>query len=217
MRGERQDDSLSPLLFIIAMDILHRLFLKAVDDGVLKRMRPSVVRYQCSFYANDVIMFIRPTVQEATAVKEILQIFGSASGLHINLAKCSITPIYGGEDVLDQTVGILGCQVQPFPIKYLGLPLSTRPIPKANYLAVVEQVARKMPPCHGALMARSGRLIWVKSVLRSIPVYAMMAKNLPSWAQKEIDAILPEILLGQVRSVSAGEMYGGVEDMLQTN
>jgi hypothetical protein len=28
---------------------------------------------------------------------------------------------------------------------------------------------------------------------------------------------LPEILLGRVKLVSAGEMYGGVEDMLQTN
>lgn len=159
MRGVRQGDSLSPLLFIIAMDILHRLFLKALSDGVLKRMQPAGVKYQCSFYADDVIMFIRPTVQEAMAVKEILSIFATASGLQTNLTKCSITPIYGGEGTLDQIIEILGCQVQPFLIKYLGLPLSTRPIPKTCYQAVVEQVARKMPPCHGALMARSSRLI----------------------------------------------------------
>jgi hypothetical protein len=189
LRGVRQGDSLSPLLFIIAIDILHRLLLKAVEDGVLKKLKPSAVKYQCSFYADDVVMFIRPSVQEARAVKEILRIFGAASGLQTNLAKCSVTPIYGGEDVIDQVVQILGCQVQPFPIKYLGLPLSTRPIPKASYQMVVEQVARKLPPCQGAIMARSGRLVWIKSVLRSIPVYAMMAENLPAWARKEIDAI----------------------------
>lgn len=38
-------------------------------------------------------------------------------------------------------------------------------------------------------MARSGRLIWIKSVLRSVPIYTMMAENLPAWARKEIDAI----------------------------
>ena len=42
------------------------------------------------------------------------------------MAKCSITPIYGGHENLDDIVSILGCQVQPFPIKYLGLPLSIK-------------------------------------------------------------------------------------------
>ena len=43
LRGVRQGDSLSPMLFIIAMDILHRLFMKASRDGVLRRMQPQAV------------------------------------------------------------------------------------------------------------------------------------------------------------------------------
>jgi hypothetical protein len=83
-------------------------------------------------YADDVILFIRLTVQEARAVKEILNFFGQASRLHTNLAKCSITVIYGGEEALPDIVSIIGCQVQEFPIKYLGLPLSTRALPVAG-------------------------------------------------------------------------------------
>jgi len=86
-------------------------------------------------------------------------------------------------------VSILGCQVQPFPIKYLGLPLSTRAIPKAHYQSLVEAVARKLPPSHGTLMARSGRLVWVKSVLRAVPIYTMMAEHLPPCARKDLDGI----------------------------
>jgi len=122
-------------------------------------------------------------------VRQILTIFGEASRLKTNLAKCSITPVYGGEEALDDIVNILGCQEQPFPLKYLGLPLSTKPIPKAHFQEIVEAVARKLPPCHGSLMAKSGRLVWVKSVLRAVPIYAMMGDDLPTWARKEIDAI----------------------------
>ena len=61
LRGVRQGDSSSPMLFILAMDILHRLFVKASTDGVLRRMEPPEVKYQCSIYADDVILFIRPT------------------------------------------------------------------------------------------------------------------------------------------------------------
>jgi hypothetical protein len=97
-------------------------------------------------------------------------------------------PIYGGEDALEDIVSILGCQVQPFPIKSLGLPLSMKAIPKSHFQSLVEGVTWKMPPCHGALMARSERLVWIKSVLRVVPIYAMKAENLPAWARKEIDA-----------------------------
>ena len=121
------------MLFIIAMDVLHRLFTKTTRDGILRKMEPQEIRFQCSLYADGVILFIRPSVQEASAVKEILRISGDATGLKTNLAKCSITPIFGGEDALQDIISILGCQVQQFPIKYLGLPLSTKKIPKAEF------------------------------------------------------------------------------------
>lgn len=145
-RGVRQGDSLSPMLFILAMDILHRLFLKARADGVIRGLQLPEIKFQCSFYADDVMLFIRPTVQEAVAVKEILTIFGEVSGLRTNLAKCSITPIFGGDDSLEDIIEILGCQVLPFPVKYLGLPLSIKKIPKLQVQSLVETVARRLHP-----------------------------------------------------------------------
>lgn len=159
------------MLFIIAMDVLHRLFLKASRDGVLRRMEPSEVKFQCSIYADDVILFIWPRRQEATVVKEILHIFGEASGLQTNLTKCSVTPIYGGEDALDDIIDILGCQVKQVLLKYLSLPPSTRKIPRPEFQSLVEAVVRKLPPCHGSLMARSARLVWIESVLRGVPMH----------------------------------------------
>jgi hypothetical protein len=62
LRGVRQGDSLSPMLFIIAMDVLNRLFKRAASDGVLRRMPVEGIKFQCSMYADDVILFIHPTV-----------------------------------------------------------------------------------------------------------------------------------------------------------
>jgi hypothetical protein len=53
LRGVRQGDSLSLMLFIITMDVLHRLFHKAAQDGVLRKMAPPEIKFQCSLYADD--------------------------------------------------------------------------------------------------------------------------------------------------------------------
>jgi hypothetical protein len=177
------------MLFIIAMDVLHKLFAKATRDGVLRPLPIPEIKFHCSLYTDDVILFIRPTVQEATAVKRIQQVFGEASGLMTNLSKCSVTSIFGGGDTLPEIISILGCQIQEFPIRYLVLQLSTKKLPKTHVHSIAEAVARKLPPCHGSLMARSGRLVWIKSVLRAVPIYSMMADSLPPWAIKEIDSI----------------------------
>lgn len=164
-RGVRQGDSLSPLVFILAMEVLGRLFKTTQSDGLIRGLGQFGIRHQCSLYADDVILFPRPDVDEAEAIKEILRIYGDASGLPANLAKCSVTEVHGAGDALHEVRQVLGCQIAEFPIRYLGLPLSTSTVPPAEVRKVVDAVAQRLPNCHGPLMAKSGRLIWIKSVL----------------------------------------------------
>jgi len=56
------------MLFILVMEVLHQLFLKATDAGIIHRLEVPAIKYQCSIYADDVIIFARPTQQEARAI-----------------------------------------------------------------------------------------------------------------------------------------------------
>jgi len=193
-RGVRQGDSLSLMLFIIAMEVFARLISTAADDGLLQPTQPPSLRHHCSLYADDVIIFMQPSARDARAVKEILCIFAEVSDLKTNLAKCSITSIYTPDDNLPHLQQILGFQITEFPITYLGLPLSTRRIPKARIQSTIEAIGRRLPGCYGPLMARSGRLIWIKSVLSAIPIYTLIEDGLPPWAIEEINAICRRFL-----------------------
>ena len=97
-------------------------------------------------------------------------------------------------DLRGRAESILGCQIASFPVKYLGLPLSTTRVPKAQLQGVVNKIADKLPPWQGPLMARSGRLVWIKSVLMAVPTYTLMAEKLPSWVRAEIDSICRRFL-----------------------
>ncbi|WVZ83679.1 hypothetical protein U9M48_030804 [Paspalum notatum var. saurae] len=187
-RGVRQGDSLSPLLFVIAMEVLNRLFHKAAEPGVLGSLGPAAVRSKCSLYADDVIVFMDPITREAEAIKALLQLFGDAAGMMINLNKCSLSPLSGHEPEFSDVVSVLGCQVAELPIKYLGLPLHSKTIPKSCVHGLVDKVASRLPAWRGALMARSGRLVWIRFVMTAVPIYAMMANGLPAWACEEIEA-----------------------------
>lgn len=87
--GLRQGESLSPMLFVIAMDVLTAIVVKAHDSQVLSKMNCCSPLQRLSLYADDVVMFIKPSRTDIRLVEEVLQIFGEASGLKINFAKSS--------------------------------------------------------------------------------------------------------------------------------
>jgi hypothetical protein len=88
--GLRQGDPLSPLLFVIVMEVLNTLIQKADHRGVLAPLPGDVIRYHASVYADDLVIFLSPLVQDFTCICQILEVFAGASGLINNIYKCLI-------------------------------------------------------------------------------------------------------------------------------
>lgn len=87
------------MLFIVVMDVLNRLFSKATERGLLQPIGHPAIKYQCSMYAGDVILFASLTMPEVQNITRILNIFGEASGMRTNISKSSITPIHSADEV----------------------------------------------------------------------------------------------------------------------
>jgi hypothetical protein len=45
------------------------------------------IRHRLSFFVDDVVLLVKPTMEEATAAIELLRLFGTASSLFCNLGK----------------------------------------------------------------------------------------------------------------------------------
>lgn len=107
------------MIFILVMDFLSLLFQKAEHEGLLQDLGiPHII----SLYADDVVVFIKPTIEEVKVATEILSIFGEASGLRTNFGKCSALPIQCSEELLAEIQPELPCPIASFPCKYLVCP-----------------------------------------------------------------------------------------------
>jgi hypothetical protein len=78
------------MLFILAMNPLQKIFHMVVQKGVLSSISPRSRGIKASLYADDAAIFMKPQKQDIAALKEILEMFGQASGLCTNLQKTEV-------------------------------------------------------------------------------------------------------------------------------
>jgi hypothetical protein len=73
----------------------------------------------------------------------------------------------------------LHCPIQPFPLRYLGLPLGLRKPTASQLQFLVDSVANRLPGWRAMLLNRGGRLELVRSTLSAMPIFAMMSLDIP--------------------------------------
>ncbi|XP_073358216.1 uncharacterized protein [Aegilops tauschii subsp. strangulata] len=159
--------------------MVEKLFQLAVDKALLSPLASRGLAQGISMFSDGVMIFLRPELVDLQACVAILQLFGEASGLRVNLAKCAALPIRCTTRQMEQVPQILGCPIQSFPCKYLGLPLTIRKQTAAQLSGLMDQLASLLPSWKGANMPKSGRMLLVKSVLCVLPIHAMMALDTP--------------------------------------
>lgn len=78
-RGLRQGDPLSPMLFIIVMDVFSRIIDKADNLKLLAPLATVQIGHRVSIYADDVVLFATPQPGDTDLIKGVLHVFGEAS------------------------------------------------------------------------------------------------------------------------------------------
>lgn len=186
-KGLRQGDPLSPMLFILVMDVLKSLIKFATSENLLQPLAVQQVRHRVSFYADDAVIFLRPSSSDLLVMRQVLDLFGQASGLHTNFSKSSSSPIHCSDEDLQHTSDILACAIKDFPCTYLGLPLTLRKPTKEVFQPFTDKVADHLLGWRASLMNRACRLVLTRVVLTATVIYLLIAVDLPKWVIRAID------------------------------
>jgi hypothetical protein len=120
----------------------------------------------------------------------IIRDFGDASGLRTNMDKCSANLIRCSSTDEEVVASELRCPVVPFPLHYLGLPLTLRKPTAAQLQYLVDKVANKLPGWRASLFDRGGRLELVRATLSVIPIFSMMSLDIPVKMLSAIEKII---------------------------
>jgi hypothetical protein len=114
-RGLRQGDPLSPLQFIVVVDVLQQAIKHIAGDGLLRH--PVLEDMPCPVlqYADDTLIAIQGDVQQAKVLTEILNDFESTTRLKINFAKSTFVPINLTLQEGEEIAAALNCEVASFP------------------------------------------------------------------------------------------------------
>lgn len=121
-KGLRQGDPLSSYLFVLAMEALSQLIVKAKEGGFISgfsigKRSSGLVEVTHLLYVDNTIIFCETNVEQLRYLNWTLMWFEVIFGLKVNMEKSeliSLGRIYNP----DKLVAILGCRVGCLPSSY---------------------------------------------------------------------------------------------------
>ena len=155
-------------------------------------------------YADDVVVFLSPVQQDLLITTTILEIFAGASGLKTNMSKCMISPIQCDLEATVTLISHFSGKIDPFPIRYLGIPLGIRQLSKNDLQPLIDKVANRLPTWKAGLLNKAGRATLIKSTLLAIPTHTALAVNLSPRVTKHIDSCRRSFLWKGAQSAKGG-------------
>eukprot|EP00253_Pinus_taeda_P006425 PITA_06425 len=198
-RGIRQGDPLSPFLFIILMEGLSRTIAKKKSEGKIRGLQPirSLPSTTHQQFFDDTMLHGTPTVKEAVAYRETLDLFSQASSMEINFSKSNIFFFNTHPDFQSHLAQLLGFRIGSLPSKYLGAPLTLKPWKKGHWEKIIANLKKKCSHWTNRALNLAGRLILTKAVLQAIPQYLLSL--LPA----------PKGILQQIRNIQHSFLWSG--------
>lgn len=180
--GLRQGNPLSPLLFIICMDVLVRSLLHAYDSNHISAL--SAARggppIPILSFADDCLLFLKANRKSNEHASMILETFCQASGQTINRSKSSIifSP-YSSQRSKNNTKEIFAISNPKPKEKYLGLPFLRSRMTKSDFAYLVEKANARLHGWYARKLSYAGRACLIDAALTPIATYSMASTQLP--------------------------------------
>lgn len=152
----------------------------------------------CQQFVDDTLLIGLPTAKEATPFKAILSYFFDAYGTSINQEKSKLF-FNTSPSIQRNIVIILNFPISILPSKYLGVPLTNKPMVSSIWKALLSKLEKRLPNWTFISLNMASHLVLVKSVLQAIPHYLYSA------------LVAPKAISNTIRNLQRNFLLRGVE------
>lgn len=171
-RGLRQEDPISPHLFLICAEVLSSMLTQANIDGLLLSVPTSKTGPGVShlFFADDSVLFCRTSILQWHHLTHLLQIYEEASGQRHNNNKTTIffsknTSQIKKEEIMEAA----GIPVTQRYDTYLGLLALVGKLRVAAFKSIKDCVSKRLQDWKLKFLSQARKEILLKTVIQAIP------------------------------------------------
>ncbi|WMV07590.1 hypothetical protein MTR67_000975 [Solanum verrucosum] len=161
-----------------------------VTSAVLYHPMCKKVKLTHLIFVDDLMIFCKGNLASVNRVMEALSHFSAAIDLEANMEKSSVFLAGIDDDTRNQIIKRIGFVVGEFPIKYLGLPLSSKKLRKTDCLSLIDKITQRIKVTYSKKLSYAGRLqtmettihlfeecSWTKSVWQELMKWAVVTKK----------------------------------------
>jgi mannosylglycoprotein endo-beta-mannosidase len=110
----------------------------------------------------------------------VLVLFELMSGLKVNFHKSMLVGVNIADSWLHEAASALHCRVGKVSFLYLGLPIGGDPRRLGFWESMLSRIRNRLSGWKSRFLSFSGRLVLLKYVLTSLPVYALSFFQAPA-------------------------------------
>ena len=137
-------------------------------------------------FADNTLVFYEANESHLWNIKIILLTFQVFSRLAVNYSKSSLIVI-GKDDVWARDVAAkIECTVVTLPVTYLGIPLGANMKRVSSWQCIMDKIQKRLSSWKQSCLSRAGRLVLIKAVLNSLPIYYLSIFRMPKKVASEV-------------------------------
>jgi len=129
-------------------------------------------------------------------MRAILLLFESLSGLKVNFSKSHLVGVNVANSWLSEAAMVLNCRVGSIPFVYLGLLIGGNARRLSFWESPISRLKSRLSGWKSKHLSMGGRLVLLKFVLSSLPVYTLSFFKAPSGIISTIESIFNCFLWG---------------------
>ncbi|XP_038996812.1 uncharacterized protein LOC120121549 [Hibiscus syriacus] len=189
-RTIRQDDPLSPFLFVLSLNMLSRL-LNLAAARRLYNYHPKCKQLGLTHlsFADDLLIFCKGNAESVACVISVLDKYYEISWLNLNAAKCVFFTASVENRTVEKIKQFTSFNIGCLPVRYLVIPIITRKLSIKDYDQLIDNIKSKLNLWSGKMMSFAGRLELIRAVLFCVSNFWCRSLLLPQAVINKIDQL----------------------------